>query len=111
MALEGQLVMYVCQSRKDERITKKIALGGYAYTKRKAGPDVAYWYCDQRKICGASLIERNGIFTRKEGASSSGDRASSSSKFHLRTKGSWDVDGNHEAHLPNVERFPFLKYY
>lgn len=87
-----ELVTYVCHSS-ERKVTKKVAWNGYAYTKRGEQGGVSYWYCDQRKICSASLIERSGVFTKK----------GNSSENRLCNRG-WAKDGHHATHAPNAER-------
>lgn len=89
-----ELVIYATRTG-DGKVSNKIALGGYAYTKRSGTSKVAYWYCDQRRICSASLIERDGTFYIKEHADTTDKR---------RTKSGWGPDGNHATHPPDYER-------
>lgn len=88
--------MYVCQSS-ERKVTNKVALNGYAYTKRGGKGNISYWYCDQRKICSASIIEKKGAFTCN----------SSNISDSRRSKRGWGASGNHESHPPDIER---LKY-
>jgi len=65
--------------------TFKLAYDGYIYNRRNEYKGATYWYCDQKKICKASLIERNG-------------------KFSIGRGSSWNEDGSHKAHKGDDSR-------
>ena len=67
------------------KVTFKLSHNGYTYSKRKTIKGTEYYYCDQRKICSASVIYRRGTWTPGRGSSWTGDKA-------------------HQTHAPNYDR-------
>jgi hypothetical protein len=69
--------------------TFKLANLGYTYNRRHQSKGSTYWYCDQKSKCNASIVERDG-------------------KFSKGRKVAWDENGLHASHQPNIDRFEIL---
>ncbi|CAL8128167.1 unnamed protein product [Orchesella dallaii] len=69
-----------------KKVCYKLCHGGYTYDRRTMSSDKSkrYYYCDQRKICNASIIWKDGTWTYG--------------------KGTWEKNGEHTHHEPDNER-------
>jgi len=65
--------------------TFKLSHNGYIYNRRNGYKGSIYWYCDQKSVCSASLIERDG-------------------KFLKGRPSRWNEDGTHKSHEGNLQR-------
>ena len=74
---------FVSGSNCKGEVKEQLAQNGYTYTRRKTRVGVSYWYCVNRDICKASLIEKNLKF-------------SPGKKF-------WS-NGHHSAHAPDTSK-------